>query len=355
MSALAQRTRLLSALRTLTCAGFAIAAAVLPACSSDPVSAAPVTCDDAKCAPGNKCLPYGTEPLKCRKTCSSNSEAATSCPFGYTCTDTGEGVEPFCVKDRATFDGKPLTKKDTGQWGAACQATLGVTNPGCDGDQGFFCYGISPTDGSAYCTRYDCEADEECGAGFWCATINKAPNVASTKRSAPGEVQKVCLRRAYCATCKVDLDCPPILGTPQHCMADEAGTTFCAPECAQSNNCPNEAKCVDAGFDAKVCYPRSRLCVGDGSLCSPCRSDVDCGEDGMCVKGQYTTEKTCAKKSTTSCEAGTARGSCAETAASGVRVACLGGRIDDVPADYCHGFYQIGSDSGDIGCYTPKR
>ena len=347
---------LLALVRSLACAFLVAAVAVVTsaACSDD---AQPVACSDAKCAAGNKCLPLNGE-TKCRKTCSSNSDPASSCPFGFTCTDTLTGAPPFCIQDEAKRpDGKPLERKPSGQWGAKCQANLGVENEGCDLDQGFYCYGISPTDGDAYCTRYECTKDEECGAGFWCGKVNRTPSVATAKRLTIGEVESVCLRRTYCSTCKVDLDCPPVLGTPQHCIPDESGASFCAPECATGTNCPNEAMCVDVGVGAKVCYPRAKVCVGDGSLCSPCRSDADCGDDGVCVKGQYTTEKACAKKSTSSCESGKAKGSCPAkmdtppTAA----VRCLGGVFDEVPKDYCHGIYFIGEQGGDIGCWTPKR
>lgn len=331
--------------------------AVLAACSSDPDT--PATCDSAKCATGNTCLAFEGE-TKCRKTCSSNADPAASCPFGYTCTDTAVGDPPFCVQDTAlNFAGQPLEKKTSGQWGAKCQANLGMENPGCDGDQGFYCFGASPTDGDAYCTRYDCETDRDCGAGFWCGKANATPNVGTAKRTTFGEVQNVCLRRTYCSTCKVDLDCPPILGKAQHCIEDASGARVCSPECDGNASCPTEARCADVGVGAKVCYPRATVCVGDGSLCSPCRVDTDCGEDGVCVKGQYTTEKTCAKKSTSSCGTATARsqGSCPESLPDGSKalVRCLGTVFDEVPKDYCHGIYTIGAEGGDIGCWTPKR
>lgn len=341
-----------------------IGVGVLAACSSEDKTAA--ACDSAKCAPGNKCLALNGE-TKCRKTCSSNADPATSCPFGYTCTDTETGAEPFCIQDTAfRDDGKPLEKKPSGQWGAPCQANLGFENPACDTDQGFFCQGESPTDANAYCTRFDCEKDSDCGAGFWCGQVNRYPNVNSARRPAEniGEVMNVCLRRAYCSTCKVDLDCPPVKGVPQHCAEDESGARFCTTECTENVNCPLEAFCADAGFDSKVCFPRAKVCVGDGSLCSPCRVDTDCGEDGACVKGQYTSEKTCAKKSTASCETKDAQGrtvpaqgSCQTKVEGGsnAEVRCLGVAFEEVPKNYCHGIYFIGEQGGDIGCYTPKR
>jgi len=364
---LAASKSVFTVLRSFTFASVVVGIGILAACSSDEKPAAP-TCDSAKCAPGNECLPLDGE-VKCRKTCSSNSDPATSCPFGYTCTDTEtEGVPPFCIQDTAlNAEGKPIEKKPSGQWGAKCQANLGIENPGCDTEQGFFCYGVSPTDGDAYCTRYDCEKDSDCGAGFWCGKINQTPNVQTAKRTTIGEVQNVCLRRTYCSTCRVDLDCPPVGGTPQHCVDDANGGRFCAPECDSSQSCPTEARCATVG-DVKVCYPRANVCVGDGSLCSPCRVDTDCGEDGVCVKGQYTTEKTCAKKSTKSCETKNAQGqtvpaqgSCQEDISLEGKekanlVRCLGAVFEEVPKDYCHGMYLIGTQGGgDIGCWTPDR
>jgi hypothetical protein len=349
-------------LRSLTICVVVGGTSVMACSSNEPAAAA--KCDDAKCAKGNKCLPLGGE-IKCRKTCSSNADPSSSCPFDYTCVDTQqENVPPFCVADTAVAtDGRPLVKKPSGQWGSKCQANLGLTNPACDTDQAFYCYGTAPTDGDAYCTRYGCETDRDCAAGFWCAEMNTAPNVENAKHSAIGEVQKVCLQRTYCATCVVDLDCPPIAGKPQHCVGDMGGNPFCSPECDNSQGCPNEAKCIDPGdLGKKICFPRAGACVGDGSLCSPCRNDKDCGDDGACVKGQYTTERTCAKKSTTSC--GTkekpTRGSCPETAdTSGVKVACYGQIFfQEAPAGYCHGIYVIGAGdraAPDIGCWTPNR
>lgn len=152
---------------------------------------------------------------------------------------------------------------------------------------------------------------------------------------------------------------PAARRNPQRCIADTSGAPFCAPECATSNNCNKEAKCVDPGIGTKVCYPRANVCVGDGSLCSPCRSDGDCGEDGICIKGQYTTERACAKKAPGDCKAGEAKvpqgGCAADIPSPAVKVRCLGGVFDEIPRNYCHGIYLIGDQGGDIGCWTPNR
>ena len=346
---------LFASLRTFTITTF-VGVGILAACSSENTQQ-PATCDSAKCAPGNECLPLNGE-VKCRKTCSSNDDPATSCPFGYTCTDTETGVSPFCIQDTALRDdGNPVEKKPSGQWGAPCPATGGFENAACDLDQNFYCYGTSPTDAEAYCTRYECEKDSDCGAGFWCSQINQQPNVKTARRSPSsiGVVQNVCLRRTYCSTCKVDLDCPSIGGKAQHCVDDAAGGRFCAPECDTSQACPNEARCRDVG-GLKVCYPRASVCTGDGSLCSPCRVDSDCAEGSVCTKGTYTTEKACTKK-VSSCE------ECPQTIDSPARnIGCTREDGDQLPKNHCVGLYELGKPSRpgepqpyDIGCWTPDR
>lgn len=339
-------------LRSLACVAVLLGVSILAACSDDE------KCDNSKCAKGNTCLPLNGE-TKCRKTCESNSDPATSCPFGYICTAQEGGIPSFCVQGTARRDdGKPLEARPSGQWGARCQANLKMANPGCDGEQGFLCYGDSPTDGDAYCTRYDCTQDSDCGAGFWCGKINTTPNVETSKRKKVGEVQNVCLRRNYCAPCKTDLDCPSIGGTVQHCVADDSGATTCAPECTSSKNCNVEAKCTNFGQGWKACAPRAGVCVGDGKLCSPCRVDTDCG-DGACIKGQYTTERFCAAKSESSCGTSDApsQGSCpTDLSKPEVKVYCVGKIGQEGDAEYCAGVYGIGTvDAADLGCWTPDR
>lgn len=315
-------------------------------------------CETSKCFPGNECLPLDGV-TECRKTCSSNDDPATSCPFNYNCvsTDPANGVPPFCVATTAlTNDGNKLERKDSGQWGFPCQANQGSKNPACDSDQGFYCYGTSPTDGNAYCTRYDCESDLECGAGFACVDINKTPNVGTAKKKTIGETQKVCLLRSYCSPCSTDIDCTTVAGRKQHCIVDAGGRGFCTPECTSNQNCNTEAKCVTVQLEdatqSKVCYPRSKVCVGDGKLCSSCLVDTDCGEDGICTHGQYTTEKFCIKKAPggdcTKCEK--------ELTSPARKIGCSSKDDDLYPANYCIGLYSIGGTVGsDIGCWTPDR
>lgn len=407
---------------TLTAA--ALLVAMLPACSSSTTTTPggnstgglQTTCDESQCLAGNKCL-QGDGELKCRRPCSSNNDPSTNCPSGavcvagnspstivagcvkgaesatetfcgslstlggthltnYTCLEASPkgclaSPEPgqWCCNDApAELYAQPFCKRITReikagpkQWGAGCNATAGLeNNVDCDSAQGFFCYGTSPADGASYCTRYDCHADSECAPNFYCGTINVAPNVTTTKPTIH-QTTTVCLRRDYCAPCTADLDCPTLNGLTQHCVPDDNSVGFCAPECATSANCPKDAKCVDGGIGTKTCYPRAGKCVGDASLCSPCRNDADCGDDGACVRGQYTTELSCAKKSAIPCTTGANAGStqgkdftCPAPANPKAKVACRGDVFEQVPKDFCHGIYPFG-ESADVGCWTPAK
>ena len=349
-------SRFLSFSTTMTAAALfaGVVGGMLVACGSTNVVTVSQasTCDSSKCATGNTCLPLDGITM-CRKTCASNADSTQSCPFGYTCVAPGGDVQSFCVQNT---DG--VKASSLGQYGAPCSPADGYeNNKACDAAQGFLCFGESPTDANAYCTRFDCTTDRDCSAGFGCATINSKPNVTTAKRSI-GRTLTACVRRAYCAACAVDLDCPTQDGKAAHCVGNDKNAGFCSPECASTAECARDAKCTDFGFGYKSCFPRAGLCVGDGSLCSPCRSDADCGDDGACVRGQYTTEKSCAKKSKTTCSTGSKQGSdfdCpAVTNGAKAQIRCLGSELSQVPQNYCHGLYALG-EAGDVGCFTPDR
>jgi hypothetical protein len=308
-------------------------------------------CDDSKCAAGNRCL-VGEDGNKCRKTCSTNWDPSTSCPFGFTCKPHTSGVS-YCA-----FDKVQIEKRDVGQWGASCNPVGGQdANPDCDSGQGFKCFGRSPSDAQAYCTRFGCTNDDECGAGFGCQAQNTTPNVGEALRQRIGEVVNVCVRRVYCSACRSDLDCAPLEGRKQRCTADDVGNTFCAPECTNNASCTRDAYCYDYG-DYKACYPHAGVCVGDGLLCSPCRSDADCKDQGACANGSYTTERHCATKAPSDCQGGAARGGCPATAPNPkVQVACRGDNKTtlEVPPNYCHGVFNVEGAPAGIGCWSPNR
>ena len=334
-------------------------------------------CDPAKCATGNKCLQgfpsadaeqKGTgATVACRLPCSSQE----GCPFNYHCTAAGS-TESYCVADRPP-GGKPYAKKDTGQWGFACDPTKGLdNNPACDTAQNFWCYASSPTDGAAFCTQYQCKDDGDCRGGYYCATVNVAPNAVTAARTF-GETTTVCLPRtwtgspnSFCAPCKSDVDCPKNQGIAQHCVGLGDGTeTVCATECTNNANCNRDAQCVDAGLGVNICAPRANTCKGAGTYCQPCHSDKDC-KNGWCVGADsgdlatsYSTEHFCTEKSKVACVVASNKltasdcpvgpagpGSCSPSMRNNVAVS---GPL----ADQCFGLWTF-SGSGVVGCWSAK-
>ena len=253
-------------------------------------------CDNSQCATGNECIDNGKD-VSCRLVCAINPDGTggqSTCPFNYHCVDA---KRPYCVADQTAY-----VKSGKGLWGASCSPKDGIqSNPACDSDQNFWCYAQTPVDGAAFCTQYGCGSDADCKGGWYCGTINTAPNAQQASR-AVGATTTVCLPRAYCAPCATDIDCVPSGGAREHCVTDTGGTKFCAPECNGDSQCNQEAACVDnADAGTKVCTPNAGVCVGDGSFCSPCRSDGDCTGGGACVSSSYSTEHFCTTPSTTPC------------------------------------------------------
>jgi hypothetical protein len=332
-------------------------------CSSSPPPT-PAACDPKLCKPGNTCINDG-KATACRLPCTSN-EGPGSCPFNYHCVDAQGAVNGadgksynYCAPDRTAY-----TKKD-GQWGASCSPSGGLeNNPSCDSTQNFWCYGVSPTDGNAFCTQYGCTDDLDCKAGWWCATINATPDVRTTTRQfGEAQVTTVCLPRVwnqkpgtYCAPCKTDLDCPTNEGRKQHCADPGDGQPICAAECSKDSECTLDARCVPDYPTAGVstCLPRAGTCKGDGKLCSPCRADTDC-TDGVCALAAYSTEHFCTQKSGVPCSGQTRQCPTPPQGAAPAGVGCVTDSSGDIaPKDQCFGGYNLMS-NGVPGCWTKPR
>jgi hypothetical protein len=369
-------------------------------------------CDPSRCAPGNQCIDDGTgSGASCRKVCKKQGD----CPANYYCNDglASGGTTSWCVPSTYAYEA------GVGQWGASCQPGAGEgANPGCNWDQGFACYGQSPTDGMAFCTQFACAADGECPGGWWCSTQNVGPNVTSASATY-GKTRSVCLPRTYCAPCKKDLDCYAPPGTPAaHCVPDAKGAGFCStacsgdancaldatcrppwavctpatgPACASDDDCPPAngtyqhcvggactPECGGAGDCAakqacttalSVCMPRAGVCVGDGTFCSPCRSDLDCTPAatalgapqpaGYCLSSApYSSERFCSAKATAdACDAqAPVPAGCPVTQSSQnwKAVACT-----TDPPNQCIGVVSFGSSAGSPvgipGCWTVNR
>jgi hypothetical protein len=316
---------------------------VIAGCSSNSGA-----CDSSKCAPGNQCIDDGSTKAdgtpvgpQCHLVCTQQSD----CPADYYCNDGTVGSHPqpanWCVP--TTYAIPTATK---GLWGSHCLPTDGEgTNKACDTQEGFACYGISPTDANAFCTQFDCGQDTDCPGGWACETVDLKPNVLTVRRSF-GHTRTVCRPRQYCSSCVEDHDCPVTAnGSPQRCVPDPQGHMFCSVACSSDASCPLDAACAplytpypvctpakgqacktdddcppakgtfqhcikgactpecggasDCDADqqcgvVQACVPRAGTCVGDASFCSPCRSDADCKSGGgICAYADYSTERYC--------------------------------------------------------------
>jgi hypothetical protein len=257
--------------------------AVAPvACSSSS------SCDDSKCASGNKCVNTGTT-TQCELLCASQG----ACPANYFCGVAKDGTTNYCQPSATQF------KPGPGQWGASCNPTGGLdNNPDCDTADQFWCYGRNPTDDQAFCTQYQCTKDTDCGDDYVCTTINTYPDVRSAKPQF-GQTTTVCLPRTYCEVCNVDIDCVPPTGGTAQCTTGTDNVKFCSYQCQNDGNCPQDAACDSA---SGLCKPRAGVCKGNGMLCSPCRSDLDCAPGGgVCATQEYSGERYCTQKSPTPC------------------------------------------------------
>jgi hypothetical protein len=371
-------------------------------------------CDSSQCAAGNQCIDDGSGS---GPTCHAVCVKQADCPANYLCNDgqANGGTVSWCVPNVHAYTPGP------GEWGAQCAASKGEgANPDCNWAMNFACYAQSPTDANAFCTQFACATDDECPGGWWCSTQNVGPNATSTAATY-GKTRNICLPRSYCAPCKKDLDCyAPAGSTPVHCVPDVNGATFCAPQCASTANCAFDATCTApwkvctpaaAGGQActtddqcppsgsayqhcvggactpecssvagcaagqtcvantTVCVPRAGVCVGDGSFCSPCRSDDDCvGKTsalstprlpGYCLSSEpYSTEHFCSAPATISdcdAQAPDPTGCPSPQPGQNWRVtACT-----DVPPDQCIGVVSFGTASGTPvgipGCWTVNR
>ncbi len=345
---------------------------------------AEATCESSSCPEGNACVAgFDTQAdeatgdpskrtMACRLLCSlgPNDQGISSqdkCPPNFHCSMGGESdgsTVPYCVPDKHSY---PLPAT-AGGWGASCNPAAGIdANPSCDSENGFWCYGIGPTDAKAFCTQYGCTEDSDCRGGYWCATVNNGPNARTLTRSYGAEsTTTVCLPRAwnpwqgsYCAPCNSDVDCPMNDGVRQHCVsADgaEGSEKICAAECTSDRNCNLDGRCATiAGAAAPVCLPRAGTCRGNGELCAPCRNDADC-PDGYCIEAGISSERFCTVKSKQPCSDGVA--DCPAGLADTLGVACYTarGKLED----QCVNLVQAGVDGANnpapsIGCWTVAR
>jgi hypothetical protein len=170
----------------------------------------------------------------------------------------------------------------------------------------------------------------------------------------------VCLPRTYCSPCESNVDCAPLpSGAAQFCVADATGgAKYCTSACTRAANCALDAQCVSNDeVGSPVCAPTAGTCKGDGSFCSPCRSDDDC-TDGLCLSAPFSPEKFCSVTSKIACvvENDALKADCPKAPEGApYKVSCSTSNADpEFPQSQCLGIVKFG-DQSNIGCWTKAR
>ena len=329
-------------------------------CSSSTHSNA-VRCNPSSCAAGSACVSDGSDAgPSCQKLCTQQ----TDCPFNWFCND-GQ-PNSWCVRSTIMFS------KQSGQFGDFCSPSGGENNAACDTADTFGCYGNSPTDANAFCTLFDCAQDSDCQGGWWCATVDATPNVSTTARSFGKPPRNVCLPRSYCASCISDHDCAPAPdSTPQHCVPDSTGASFCSNKCGSDANCPLDAVCkAPWAVCAQASCAKDSDCqkfapneVCNGGLCQvPCNRDADCpasngtpqhcGDSGTCLPQSCKNDDDCPPTAGTfqHCNGGTCTPECGS---NGDCNPAVGDQVCTKPLKVC--VPRAGVCVGDGGFCSPCR
>ena len=141
------------------------ALALVPACSSKntatPVDAGPAPCVSAECLPNNHSHRHGD-----RQRVSLPVQGARRLPVRLPLRRE-HGTAPSPTASPTSTPTRTRRRSATGAPPAASTGGFDK-NPACGSAQGFWCYGTSPTDASAFCTVYGCKEDADCGDGFYC-------------------------------------------------------------------------------------------------------------------------------------------------------------------------------------------
>lgn len=247
-----------------------------------------------------------------------------ACPDGTGCSASQCGGDPgACARDDAACEGVEGCAAGKCPDGAECRV-------GCAAEctPWLECQGTGVGDVNAYCTARDCDADDDCIAGYHCGVV-RAPHdicgpvcqgdpgaktcaggprdgqpcesdgacqkgndtLCGTTTEAcktPGQdggyfegsqclLRRSCLKRGPGDACQLDVDCSRNPG--QKCAA-AAGETRCAQACSSDAECLLDAACDP---EQGACLPRFGGWVGAGGFCEPCVTDEDCGKNGTSV------------------------------------------------------------------------
>lgn len=145
---------------------------------------------------------------------------------------------------------------------------------------GLTCFVLNKSASTGICSR-GCKTETDCGGGLaHCNAVQGA---------------LICTLPRYCDPCKSAQDCGP---EAPLCVIDSEGAGYCTSACTVDHNtCAPGALCRRTG--AKVtdftCAPAGGTCNGNGSQCSPCKTDGDCSPGHVCFQADASAERYCAR------------------------------------------------------------
>lgn len=290
----------------------------MPSCTSNDRCRTGYTCVLGVCRP-----PVGTgeaceEDSDCESQmcegglCSTDCEAQTDCPEGLYCEvvaghcladecnpATGLCLRP-CAEHGDCAPGTYCTETSTGA--LHCKqlpdspppaGTLGASCALDDCQSGLTCRTLGEGDPDAYCTK-TCTAESDCNPDMLCRS--------------DGDVDLLCLRRAFCEACRFDGQCG---FASEKCVSTDptvvSGQAYCSTACDPEDDgtCPLDADCLEALYCEDTgtwvascdwcsgacgpsetptyqCFQYYGACGGEGELCAPCLHDGQCDE-GLCL------------------------------------------------------------------------
>lgn len=187
--------------------------------------------------------------------------------------------------------GNTDTKSDVQTAGSAGFGKACAGNADC-ASFGLTCY---PSGASGNLCSRGCKSDADCGGGTVCSAVQGS---------------LICTLPGWCAACKTDADCgpeAPVCRTDRDQKGNDLAS-YCTPECVVGDkSCPPGASCSKGATTVSIkafsCRPDIGTCSGDGSQCSPCRTDADCSPEHGCIQPSAESERFCAQR----CESSTCK------------------------------------------------
>ncbi|MBU1242658.1 hypothetical protein KKD52_01515 [Myxococcota bacterium] len=245
-------------------------------------------CDDTPdCLPcdGQQTCPPESDLACMENVCSIPCGDQTDCVEGTMCAESSEVF--WCVG--IDFETGP------GTLGADCSVA--------DCVDGLTCRQLFSLSGELSMCTQECNLDRECPPTMGCRLDETGA--------------KWCHPRQFCETCQLDSQCGY---TGDLCLfSADSSAKYCSMECdpGLAGTCPADTECqavmrcaddngwvsgcdacsggCDEGTVRYQCVHLQGACIGDGSACTGCLVDGQCGEGLSCVRGPDAWQSTCAQ------------------------------------------------------------